>query len=71
MSKVIKYFVLATTAALTALGIYHFIRAHKLEKDALAEGEEFTDPEPCGCCGAEFAEKQKPEIIETEKQAAV
>lgn len=59
MGKGLKYFLISLSAALAALGIYHFIRAKKLEQDALAEGEAYTDEEPCGCCGAEFTEEQK------------
>lgn len=66
MSKAIKIFVVSLLAGLTALGIYHFFIARKLEKKALAEGETFEDEEPCGCCGAEFSEKQKADLPKEE-----
>lgn len=66
MGKVLKYFAIALAAALAALGIYHFIRSKKIEKTALAEGEQFEDEEPCGCCGAEFSEKQKEDLPKEE-----
>ncbi len=60
--KAVKYFLIALAATLAGLGIYHFIRSRKIEKNALAEGEQFEDSEPCGCCGAEFSETQKKEM---------
>lgn len=55
MGKVVKYFMIALAAAGTALGIYHVVRSRQIENDCLGEGETYEDPEPCGCCGAEFS----------------
>ncbi|GEM_PF-1098129 len=60
--KALKIFLIALGAGLAALGIYHIVTKKKLEKNALNEGETFEDPEPCGCCGAEFSEAQKAEL---------
>lgn len=57
MGKIVKYFLIAVAAAGTALGIYHVVRSKQLENNCLAEGETFEDDEPCGCCGAEFAQE--------------
>ncbi len=59
MGKIIKYFSIALTAALAAIGIAYVIRKHKETKNALPEGQAYEDSEPSGCCGAEFTDKQK------------